>query len=93
MTFADGRGSARAFHSFQRVGVDGGLRRARVQEVDTSELHGNGAAVELGFGGEGRVVHRCYTSNKTRPLLGEQENMLTGVGGGHHSKGVAAVIR
>ena len=38
VTFADGRGSTRKFHTFQRVGVDEGLRRARVQEGDSAEL-------------------------------------------------------
>ena len=47
MTFADGRGSTRAFHALQLVRVDEGLRRARIQEGDTAELHGNGAAVHL----------------------------------------------
>ena len=92
MTFADGRCSTRAFHAFQRVDEDKGLRQARIQEGDTVELHGNGAAVDLDFGSEGRVVHRYYTSNKTRPLLGEQGGVLTGVGGGHHSEDIAAVV-
>ena len=90
--FADGRGSTRAFHALQRVGVDKRLRRACIEEGDTAELHGNGAAVDLDFGGKGRVVHRYYTSNKTRPLLGEQGGVLTGVGGGHHSEDIAAVV-
>ena len=47
MSFADGRGSTRAFHALQRMGVDKGLQRARIQEGDTAELHGNGAAVDL----------------------------------------------
>ena len=93
MSFADGRGSARALHALQRVGVDKCLRRARIQEGDTAELPGNGAAVDLDFGGKGRVVHRYYTRNKTKPFLGEQGRVLIGVGGGHHSKDVTAVVR
>ena len=75
------------------MGVDKGLRRARIQEGDTAELHGSGAAVDLDLGGEGRVIHRYYTSNRTRLLLGEQGRVLTGVGGGHHSEDIAAVVR
>ena len=93
VTFADGRGRIRAFHAFQRVGVDGGLRRTRIQEGDIIELHGNGAAMDLDFGGEGRVVHRYYTCNKARPSIGEQRRVLTRVGGGHHHEGIAAVVR
>ena len=48
------------------MGADIGLRGAGIQEGDTAKLHGNGAAVELDFGGEGRVVPSCYTSYKTR---------------------------
>ena len=93
MTFANGRSSTRAFHAFQRVGVDESLWRARIQEGNTTELYGNGAAVYLDFVGEGKVVHRSYTSNKTRSLLGEHGGMLIGVGSRHHSKNVAAVVR
>ena len=39
------------------MSVDKGLRRARIQKGDTDELHGNGAAVDLGFGGGERVVY------------------------------------
>ena len=73
MTFTDGRGSTCAFHALERVGVDEGLRRARIEEGDTAELHGNGAAVDLDFGCERRVVDRYYTNNKTRTLLGEHD--------------------
>ena len=52
-----------------------------------------GCCGDLDFGGEGRVVHRYYTSNKTRPLLGEQRGVLTGVGGGHHNEDIAGVVR
>ena len=79
------------FHALQHVGVDKGLRRARIQGDDTVELRGNGVAVVLDFG-EGRVIHRYYTSKSTRPLLGEQGGVLTGVGGGHHSEDIAAVV-
>ena len=48
------------------------VRRVRIQEGGIAELHGHGAAVDLDFGGEGRVVHHYYTSNKKRPLLGER---------------------
>ena len=64
-----------------------------IQEGDTAELHGNGTTVDLAFGGEGRVIHRYYTSNKTRSLLSEKERVLNGAGGGHHSKDVAALVR
>ena len=93
MSFADGRGSTHAFHYLCRVGVDKGLRRARIQEGDTAELHGNGAAVDLDFGGKGGAIHRYYTSNKTRPLLGEQGRVLTGFGHGYHSEDIAALVR
>ena len=63
-------------------------RRARIQEGDTV-----GAVVDLDFGGEGTVAHLCYTGNKTKSLLGEQATVLVRVGGGHHSKNVAAVAR
>ena len=89
----DSRGSTRTFHAFQRAGVDEGLWRARTKEGDTAELHSNGATVDLDFGGKGRVVHRYYTRNKTKPFLGEQGRVLIGVGGGHHSKDVTAVVR
>ena len=56
------------------------------------ELYGNGATVNLDFGG-GKVIHRCYASNKTKSLLGEQGRVLIGVGSRHHSKNVAAVVR
>ena len=36
VSFAGGRGSTHAFHDFERVGVEEGLRRARIQEGDTS---------------------------------------------------------
>ena len=90
--FANGRSSTRAFHAFQRVGVDESLRRARIQEGNTAELYGNGAAVYLDSGREGRVIHRYHTSNKTRSLRGEQGVVLIGVGSDHHSKNVAAVV-
>ena len=93
VTFADSRSSTRAFHAVQRMGFDEGLRRARAQEGNTAELHGNGLAVDLDFGDEGRVLHRCYTSNKTRFLLGEHRRVPTGVGSRHHSKDVATVVR
>ena len=93
VTFGNGRSSTRAFHAFQRVGVDESLRRARIQEDNTTELYGNGTTVYLDSGGEGRVIHRYYTSNKTRPLLGEQGGVLTGFGDGHHSEDIAAVVR
>ena len=93
MTFADGRGSTCAFHPLKRVDVDKGLRRARIQEGDTAWLHGNGTAVDLDFCSEGRVLHRYYTSNKTRPLLGEQGRVLAGVGGGHHNEDIFAEVR
>ena len=93
MTFADGRGSTRAFHSLQRVGFDKGVRRARIQEGDTAKLHGNGVAVDIDFSGEERVAHRYYTSSKTKPSLDEQQGDQTGVGGGHHIEDVAAVAR
>ena len=93
MTFADGRGNTRACHALQRVGVCKGLRRARIEEGDTVELHSNGAAVDLDFGGEGRVVHRYHTSNKTRSLFGEQGRVLVGEDGGHHSEDIASVVR
>ena len=64
-----------------------------IQEGDTAELHGNGTTVDLAFGGEGRVIHRYYTSNKTRSLIGEQVRVLIGVGSRHHSKRVTAVAR
>ena len=50
VTFADGGGRTRAVHAPQRVGVNKGLRRARIQVGDTAELHGNGAVVDLDFG-------------------------------------------
>ena len=92
VTFANDRSSTRAFHAFQRVCVDESLRRTRIQQGNTAELYGNGVAVYLDFG-EGRVIHRYYTCNKTRSLLGEQGGVLIGVGSGHHSKNVAAVVR
>ena len=48
MTFANGRSSTRAFHAFQRVGVDESLRRARIQESNT--------AVQAASMGEGTSV-------------------------------------
>ena len=93
VTFGNGRSSTRAFHAFQRVGVDESLRRARIQEDNTTELYGNGTTVYLDFGGEGRVIHRYYTSNKTRPLLGEQVAVLIGVGSEQHSKNVVDVVQ
>ena len=93
MTFANSRSNTRAFHAFQRVGVDESLRRARIQEGNTAELYGYGAAVYLDFGGEGRVIYRCYTSNETRSLLGEQRGVLIGMGSGHHNKNVTAMVR
>ena len=44
MTFADGRSSTRVFCAFQRLGVDESLRRARIQESNTADLYGDGAA-------------------------------------------------
>ena len=93
VTFANGRSSPCAVHAIQRVGVDESLTRARIGEGNTADWYGNGAAVYLGFGGEGRVFHHCYSSNKTRSLLGKQGGVLIGVGGGHHSKNVAAVVQ
>ena len=75
------------------MGVDEGLRRARIQEGDTAEFHGNEAAVDVNFDGEGRVVDRYYTGDKTMPLLGEQGRALTGLGGEHHGEDIAAVVR
>ena len=86
MTFVDGTSSTRTFRALQRVGVDESLRRARIQEGNTAELYGNGAVVYLDFGGEGKIIHHYYTSNKTRSLLGEQGGVLIGVCSGHHSK-------
>ena len=74
------------------MGVDKGLRRARIQEGDTAELHGNGAAVDHDNRGEGRVIS-FYCTGKTRPLLGKQGRVLSGVDGGHRSKDVTAVVR
>ena len=91
--FTNGRSSTRAFHAFQRAGVDENLRRVRIQQGNTAEFYANGAAVYLDFGDEGRVIHRYYASNKTRSLLGEQGGVLIGAGSGHHSKNVAAVVR
>ena len=48
VTFANGRSSTRAFHAFQRVGVDESLRRARIQESNT--------AVQAASMGEGTSV-------------------------------------
>ena len=93
VTFADGRSSTRAFHVVQCVGVDEGLRRSRIQEGNTAELHGSGAAVDLDFDGERKVIHRYYTSNKTRSLLGEHGRAPAGVSSRHHSNNVATVVR
>ena len=70
--FPDSRGSTHAFHAFERVGIAKILGRVRIQEGNASKIHGSWVAVGLDFGGEGSVVRRYYTSNKTRPLLGEQ---------------------
>ena len=80
-TFADGGGSPCAFHALHRVGVDKGLRRARVQEGDTAELYVNGAAVDRNFGSDCKAVHRPTTPETTQPLLGETGRVLAGVGG------------
>ena len=55
------------------------------------ELYGNGATVNLDFGG-GKVIHRCYASNKTKSLLGEQGRVLAGLGGGHRYSGPMAYL-
>ena len=64
-----------------------------IKVCGTAWLHGNGTAVDLDFCSEGRVLHRYYTSNKTRPLLGEQVAVLIGVGSEQHSKNVVAVVQ
>ena len=64
-----------------------------IKVCGTAWLHGNGTAVDLDFCSEGRALHRYYTSNKTRPLLGEQGRVLAGVGGGHHNEDIFAEVR
>ena len=60
---------------------------------DKTELHDNGAIVDPDFGCEGRVIHRFYTRNKTRPLLSEQGRLLTGMHDGYHYEDIAAVVQ
>ena len=48
---------------------------------------------DLDFGGKGMIFLGYYTINKTRPLLGDQEGVVTGAGSGHYCENVAAVVR